>query len=87
MAEKKSEKQSRKYDEKQKEATIKYLENNFDRIQFRVRKGKKAKIQELAKSMGLSVNALLENLIDEIAAIQGFDMDVPPTPSQQKKRK
>lgn len=74
-----------KYSEKQKEATIKYMENNFDRIQFRVRKGKKAKIQQLAESMDMSVNAMIEYLIDKEAKRRKFDLSVPPTPSQQKK--
>lgn len=74
-----------KYSEQQKQSTMKYMENNFDRIQFRVRKGKKAKINEMAKSMNMSVNALLEHLIDEEAERLGFDLSVPPTPSQQKK--
>ncbi len=74
-----------KYSEQQKISTMKYMENNFDRIQFRVRKGKKAKIQKMAEEMGYSVNALIEHLIDTEAERQGFDLSVPPTPSQQGK--
>ncbi len=75
------------YSEISKKAAIKYMENNFDRIQIRVRKGKKQKIQEMAEKMGYSVNALIEHLIDTEAERQGFDLSVSPTPSQMNKSK
>lgn len=74
-----------KYSEQQKIATDKFLKNNYESIMFRVRKGKRAKIQEMAEKMGYSVNALLEYLIDREAERQGIDLSVPPTPSQQRK--
>lgn len=74
-----------KYSEQQKIATDKFLKKNYESITFRVHKGKRVKIQEMAENMGYSVNALLEYLIDREAERQGIDLSVPPTPSQQKK--
>lgn len=47
-----------------KRATKKYLEK-LDDILFRVKKGRKAKIKAHAKSLGMSVNAYINYLIDK----------------------
>jgi len=71
-----------KYSEKQKIATDKYVAENFDRIQIKVRKGKKEKINLLAEQNGMSMSAFIISLIEAEAERQGFDLSVPPTPSQ-----
>ena len=71
-----------KYSEKQKIATDKYVAENFDRIQIKVRKGKKDKISMLAEQNGMSMSAFIISLIESEAERQGFDLSVPPTPSQ-----
>ncbi len=74
-----------KYSEKQKIATDKYVAENFDRIQIKVRKGKKEKINLLAEQNGMSMSAFIISLIEAEAERQGFDLSVPPTPSQMPK--
>ena len=71
-----------KYSEQQKIATDKYVAENFDRIQIKVRKGKKDKISLLAEQNGMSMSAFIISLIEAEAERQGFDLSVPPTPSQ-----
>lgn len=74
-----------KYSEQQKIATDKYVAENFDRIQIKVRKGKKDKISLLAEQNGMSMSAFIISLIEAEAERQGFDLSVPPTPSQTAK--
>lgn len=76
-----------KYSEQQKIATDKYVAENFDRIQIKVRKGKKEKINLLAEQNGMSMSAFIISLIEAEAERQGFDLSVPPTPSQVKSKK
>lgn len=76
-----------KYSEQQKIATDKYVAENFDRIQIKVRKGKKEKISLLAEQNGMSVSAFIISLIEAEAERQDFDLSVPPTPSQMPKDK
>jgi len=49
----------------QKKATAKYVKNNYDRIEFKVPKGRKAQITEYAFSKGESTNAFLNRLINQ----------------------
>ena len=72
-----------KYSHQQKAATEKYLAANYERIQLRVRKGKKNRINELAKSQGMSTSAYILSLIEKDAERLNFDISAPPTPSQQ----
>jgi len=74
-----------KYSESQKNATEKYVAANYDKIQIKVRKGKKVKIDAYAKSQNKSVTALIIDLIEHDAEQNGFDLSVPPTPSQINK--
>jgi predicted HicB family RNase H-like nuclease len=61
-----------KYSEGQKEATIKYLKNNYDELRgIRVPKGKKDVIKAHAEKKGLSLNAYINELI---AADMGDDL-------------
>lgn len=52
--------------EAQKRATMKYMKNNYDRVELKVPKGKKVKIQEYASSKGESLNGFLNRIIDEV---------------------
>jgi predicted HicB family RNase H-like nuclease len=53
-----------KYCEGQKEATIKYLKNNYDELRgIRVPKGQKDVIKAHAEKKGLSLNAYINELI------------------------
>lgn len=74
------------YSESQKIATEKHMNANYDRIQIRVRKGKKAKIENFAKSIGKSAQSFIIDLIEREAEKNGFDLSVPPTPSQLNKK-
>lgn len=50
--------------EAKKRANRKWNEENYDRIQIVVKKGRKAEIQEAAKTKGMSVNGWINSLID-----------------------
>ncbi|MDE5557384.1 MAG: hypothetical protein K2J32_06770 [Ruminococcus sp.] len=76
-----------KYSEQQKIATDKYVAENFDRIQIKVRKGKKDKISLFAEQNNMSMSAFIISLIEAEAERQGFDLSVPPTPSQTRENK
>jgi len=76
-----------KYNPNQIIATDKYTAANFDRINIKVRKGKKEKINELAASLNMTTTAYIISLIEEDAKKRGFDLSVPPTPSQINKIK
>ena len=49
----------------QKKATIKYMAENLEEVRFRVRKGKKAVVQQAAQNKGMSVAAYLIDLIEK----------------------
>lgn len=51
--------------EAQKKATMKYMKNNYDRIELKVSKGKKADLQAHAQSRGESLNGFVNRAIDE----------------------
>ena len=54
-----------KYTEAQKNASIKYLKENTDDIRIRVPKGKKDEYKALAERNGLSLNALIIELLEK----------------------
>ena len=49
----------------QKRATMKYMKNNYDRIELKVPKGKKTDLQAHAQSKGESLNGFVNRAIDE----------------------
>ena len=49
----------------QQKATAKYIKNNYDEIKTRVPKGRKAEIQAHAEKQGKSLNAFVNEAIDE----------------------
>lgn len=51
--------------EAQKRATIKYMAENLEKIEFRVPKGDKQKIREFAESKGMSLSAYIKGLIEK----------------------
>ena len=54
-----------KYTEAQKQASIKYLKENTDDIRIRVPKGKKDEYKQLAEQNGMSLNALIIELLEK----------------------
>ena len=55
----------------QKRATIKYMKNNYDRIELKVPKGRKADLQTHAQSKGESLNGFVNRAIDETVERDG----------------
>lgn len=55
---------------KYQETKDKYLKEKVDEFKIRVPKGKKALIQEFAKSKGKSLNGFVVDLIDEAMSIK-----------------
>ena len=51
------------YTEAGKRATMKYMKANYDRIEIKVPKGRKAAVEAHAKSEGESVNGLVNALL------------------------
>lgn len=49
----------------QQKATNKYITKNYDRINLTLPKGKKAEIQTAAEAAGKSVNAFINEAIEE----------------------
>lgn len=45
-------------------AQNKYIKEKFDRVSFLTEKGRKAEIKAHADSLGMSLNAYINNLID-----------------------
>jgi len=81
------ERKAKYYNDVGKRASIKHVAENYDKVVFKVRKGKRDKIKQLAEIQGMSMQAYIISLIEADAERLGFDMTVPPTPSQQKKEK
>lgn len=48
---------------KQQACVARYTKEHYDEIKIRIKKGEKAKLQELAESEGLSLNAFLNKAI------------------------
>jgi len=49
----------------QQKAVRKYKENNYDRLEISVTKGKRANIQDHAAALGESLNGFVNRAIDE----------------------
>ena len=56
------------YNEAQKRATMKYIKNNYDRIELKVPAGKKIEYQNHASTMDESLNAFIVRAMDEAIA-------------------
>ncbi|MBQ3557821.1 MAG: hypothetical protein IJA11_08530 [Oscillospiraceae bacterium] len=53
------------YSDAQKEATARYNKKVYDRIEIKVKKGRKREIVEYAKAHGKSVNQFIVELIEK----------------------
>ena len=53
------------YTEAAKRATIKYQKKTYDRMELKVKKGEKEKIQKRAAELGMSVNSYISELIQK----------------------
>ena len=51
--------------EAQKRATIKYMKNNYDRLEIKVPKGRKDEIKAHAESRGESLNGYVVQAVEE----------------------
>lgn len=67
------------YTEAGKRATIKYIKNNYDRVEIKVPKGQKATIEAAADAAGESVNMYTQKAI---LARMGRE-DWPKLPDQE----
>lgn len=59
------------YSDAQKEATARYNKKAYDRIEIKVKKGRKAHITAFAAQQNKSVNQFIVGLIEEAMAEQG----------------
>ena len=53
------------YNESQKKATAKYMRENLDDIKIRVKKGERDRYKALAARLGLSVNQLFVQAVEQ----------------------
>lgn len=56
------------YNESQKRATAKYMRENLDDIKIRVKKGERDRYKALASRLGLSVNQLFVQAVENYIA-------------------
>lgn len=59
------------YSDAQKEATARYNKKAYDRIEIKVKKGRKAHIVAFATKQSKSVNQFIVELIDKAMSEQG----------------
>ncbi len=59
------------YSEAQKEATARYNKKAYDRIEIKVKKGRKAHIIAFAQRQNKSVNRMIVDLIDQAMQEEG----------------
>ena len=63
--------------EAQKRATMKYMKNNYDRLEIKVLKGSKQAIQDVAASVGESINGYVKKAVrTQIKADTGNDIEL-----------
>lgn len=74
-----------KYSEAQNKATQKYIKGHLEEIRFRVRKGEKAKYQEAAAAMGLSVAKFFLLAADELIDRSNEELPFDTAPEFDKK--
>ena len=55
-----------------KKANSKYLKNSVDTIAFRVPKGEKDRLKEIASQVGLSLNAFIDTAVKEKIEKEGL---------------
>lgn len=69
------------YNESQKKATAKYMRENLDDIKIRVKKGERERYKSLAAKLGVSVNQLFLQSVENYIAEHIDELGEPPTPS------
>ena len=52
-----------------------YMKDKYDRVQILRNKGDKAKLKAIAESRGMSTNVMLNNIVDEWLAKNGYSLD------------
>lgn len=73
------------YNERQKQTTIKYIEENLEEVRFRVRRGEKADLEAAAAAAGYS--AYSRFIIDAINEKAGREVLTMPRERREKKKK
>lgn len=53
------------YNEAQKRATMKYLSNNYERLNLQLKKGAKDEYRAQAEAHGMSLNAYIIHLLEQ----------------------
>lgn len=61
----------------QQKAVSKYVANNYDRIEIKVPKGRKATVEACAKARGESVNGMVNALLMEAAGLTEAEWKQP----------
>lgn len=57
------------YTEAGKRATMKYVKENYDRLNIKIPKGRKATVEAVAKARGESINGLVNSFLREITGL------------------
>ena len=61
------------YSESAKRATMKYIKANYDRLEIKIPKGRKADLQAAAASVGESVNSYITKALFDRLGIASWD--------------
>ncbi len=69
------------YNEAQKKATAKYMKEHLDDIKIRVPKGERDRYKAAAAHLGVSLNQLFVNAVEEIIADRLIDGVLPSSAS------
>lgn len=69
-------KQKKYYNPSQKAATAKYNAKAYDEIKFRIKKGVKPLLKELAASQDMSLNEFILTAVEKAANEANFDLTV-----------
>lgn len=66
------------YNESQKKATAKYMRENLDDIKIRVKKGERDRYKALAARLGVSVNQLFVQAVEQYISDHIDELGDPP---------
>ena len=67
----------------QQKAVSKYVANNYDRIEIKVPKGRKATVEAHAKARGESINSMMNALLMDATGITETEWKQPPADLQE----
>lgn len=65
------------YTEAGKRASMKYIKENYDRLNIKVPKGRRSAIEAVAKAKGMSINGLVNNYLRESAGMTEAEWKQP----------